>query len=129
MATGRTYVTFRGRANNDITVMLTTLDSSTSYEYYIIIGGWGNSKSAILDRGSYCMFYSAVILSGTYFEEFWISWSGNYIKVGTGSSPGTSTFMSCYQSSVYTLNFIWIFTGWGSSGEWRIPNGNTLLLD
>ncbi|XP_065930775.1 collagen alpha-6(VI) chain-like isoform X11 [Magallana gigas] len=30
--------------------------------------------------------------------------------------------MSCFHSTPYAVNFIWIRSGWGSTGEWRFPN-------
>uniref|UniRef100_A0A8W8KLL6 Uncharacterized protein n=1 Tax=Magallana gigas TaxID=29159 RepID=A0A8W8KLL6_MAGGI len=125
VATGRTSVAFRARANNDVHIALASEDSSSSGTHYeIIIGGWGNTQSTIRFAigGTACVYQSGSYLTQTYFDEFWFSWTGNYVRVGTGSSPGSGIFMSCYHSTPYTVNFIWIKTGYGSSGEWRFPN-------
>lgn len=127
VATGRTSVAFRARANNDLHIALASEDSITSGTHYeFIIGGWANSRSEIRYgiSSTVCDSYSGSVLTQTYFEEFWISWIGNEIRFGTGSTPGSNIRMSCYHSTPYDVNFIWIETGWGSSGEWRFPNGN-----
>nr|XP_034303093.1 collagen alpha-3(VI) chain isoform X2 [Crassostrea gigas] len=125
VATGRTSVAFRARANNDLHIALASEDSITSGTHYeFIIGGWANSRSEIRYgiSSTVCDSYSGSVLTQTYFDEFWISWIGNYIRFGTGSTPGSNIRMSCYHSTPYDVNFIWIETGWGSSGEWRFPN-------
>lgn len=122
IATGRRFVAFRARANNDLHIALGSADSLTFGTHYeIIIGGLNNTQSTIsFDIGqNTCVNQSGTSLSQTYFDEFWFSWTGYYVRVGTGSSPGSSTFMTCYHSTPYSVNFIWIKTGWGSSGEWR----------
>ncbi|XP_065930762.1 collagen alpha-3(VI) chain isoform X1 [Magallana gigas] len=125
VATGRTSVAFRVRASNDVHIALGSVDNATSGTHYeIVIGGWTDTQSAIRFAigGTACVSNSGSRLSGIYFDEFWFTWTGNYVRVGTGSSPGSNTFMSCYHSTPYTVNFIWIKTGWGSTGEWRFPN-------
>ena len=125
---GRTHVKFRARANNDVHLLLTKYDSASSAgtAYYIIIGGWSNTKSTIKFGlgGNVCVYTSHTPLSRTYFDEFWVSWTGNYVRVGSGSSVGSSSFLNCYHASMYEVNFIQIRTCCGSSGEWRFPNGN-----
>lgn len=126
VAMGRESVAFRARANTDIHIALGSEDSPSSGTHYeIIIGGWNNTQSAIRYGigGTTCVSESGTPLSQSYFDEFWFSWNGSYVYVGTGSSPGNGTFMTCYHLTPYTINFIWIMTGWNSSGEWRFPNG------
>ncbi|XP_078326552.1 collagen alpha-3(VI) chain-like [Crassostrea virginica] len=123
---GRTHVKFRARANNDVHLALTKYDSTSSAgtAYYIIIGGWSNTRSTIrFGLGTVeCVYTSHTPLSRTYFDEFWISWTGNYVLVGSGSTLGSGTFLSCYHASMYEVNFIFIRTCCSSSGEWRFPN-------
>ena len=125
---GRTHVKFRARANNDVHLALTKYDSTSSAgtAYYIIIGGWSNTRSTIrFGLGTVeCVYTSHTPLSRTYFDEFWISWTGNYVLVGSGSTIGSGTFLSCHHASMYEVNFIFIRTCCSSSGEWRFPNGN-----
>lgn len=123
---GRNSVAFRVRANNDVHISLASEDSSTNGTHYeIIISGWNNTQSAIRYGigGATCVNNTRPTLSQVYFDEFWFSWFGNYVRVGTGNSPESNTHMSCYHSTPYNVNFIWIKTGWGSLGEWRFPNG------
>lgn len=126
VAMDRTNITFRARANNDISLALGSEDSSTSGTHYqIVIGGWSNTKSVIrfAIAGSACVYYNGSSLSQSFFDEFWVSWTGGFVRVGTGSSVGSGTIMTCPHSKPYTVNFIWIMTGYGSSGEWRFING------
>ena len=126
VATGRTYLTFRARASNDVNIAFTSDNSVTSGTAYdIVIGGWKNTRSTLRlgIGGSECVHTNHNPLSQTFFDEFWVSWTGSYVRVGTGTSVGSSYFLSCYQRSMYSVNFIWIRTGWGSSGEWRFVKG------
>lgn len=128
VATGRTYLRFRARANNDVHIAFTSQNNVTSVTAYdIVIGGWGNTRSTLRTgvEGTECVHTNHNPLSQTFFDEFWVSWTGSYVRVGTGTSVGSSYFLSCYQPSMYSVNFIWIRTGWGSSGEWRFENGNS----
>ncbi|XP_048773613.2 collagen alpha-3(VI) chain-like [Ostrea edulis] len=123
--TGRTSYTFRVKAHNDVHMVLSSVDSYTSGTHYeVIICGWGNTRSTIRYsiRGSECVAYSATLLSQTYFDDFWVSWSGGQVKAGTGSTVGSNTFMTCSHSPSYEVNYILIKTGWGSTGDWRFPN-------
>nr|XP_034303094.1 collagen alpha-3(VI) chain-like [Crassostrea gigas] len=125
VAMDRTNITFRARAKHDISLALGSEDSSTSGTHYeIVIGGFTNSKSLIRFAigGTECVNYNGSPLSESFFDEFWVSWTGGSVRVGTGSSIGSETFMTCPHSTPYTVNFIWIMTGYGSSGEWRFIN-------
>lgn len=122
----RTNITFRARAKHDISLALGSEDSSTSGTHYeIVIGGLTNSKSVIrfAIAGTECVNYNGSPPSEFFLDEFWVSWTGGSVRVGTGSSIGSETFMTCPHSTPYTVNFIWIMTGYGSSGEWRFING------
>ena len=129
VAIGRTYLKFRARANNDVHIAFTSHNSVTSGTAYdIVIGGWGNTRSTLRYsiEGSECVHTNHNPLSQTFFDDFWVSWTGGYVRVGTGTSVGSSYFLSCYVNTfMYSINFIWIRTGWGSSGEWRFENGNS----
>lgn len=73
VAMDRTNITFRARANNDISLALGSEDSSTSGTHYqIVIGGWSNTKSVIrfAIAGSACVYYNGSSLSQSFF--WWI---------------------------------------------------------
>ncbi|XP_061170090.1 collagen alpha-5(VI) chain-like [Saccostrea echinata] len=122
---GRENLKFRARANNDINIAISTDDCDNCGTHYeIIFGGWANTKSVIRYGigGTECDSHSQTILDQTFFDEFWISWSGNYIRGGTGSTVGSNIIMSCTRSTPFGANYILIRTGWGSGGEWRFQN-------
>eukprot|EP00105_Crassostrea_gigas_P035818 XP_019919966.1 PREDICTED: uncharacterized protein LOC109617743 [Crassostrea gigas] len=84
VATGRASVAFRERANNDVHIALDSEDSSTCGTHYeIIIGGLNNTQSTISFDigGNTCVDQSGTFLSQTYFDDFWFSWTGNYVRV------------------------------------------------
>ncbi|XP_062608615.1 collagen alpha-5(VI) chain-like [Saccostrea cucullata] len=125
VAMKRTSFTFRARANNDLQLALGTHDCDdcgTHYEF--IIGGWGNTKSAMYYglSGTQCATYSQAILDQTFFDSFWISWEGNNIRTGKGGTVDSNVIMTCTRSTHFEANYILIRTGYGSSGEWRFPN-------
>eukprot|EP00105_Crassostrea_gigas_P027990 XP_011449500.1 PREDICTED: uncharacterized protein LOC105343729 [Crassostrea gigas] len=125
VATGRTSVAFRARANNNLHIALGSEDSSSSGTHYVIVFGHSSNTVSLLRfaRGSSsCDSYTGSVLRQTYFDEFWFSWSGSYLRAGRGSAVGSDQIMSCYHATPYTVNFIMIATGSGSSGEWRFPN-------
>lgn len=126
VATGRTSVAFRARATNNLHIALGSEDSRSSGTHYVIVFGASSNTMSLLRFAigtSYCDSYSGSVLSQTYFDEFWFSWSGSYLRAGRGSTVGSNQLMSCYHATPYTVNFIMIMTGLGSSGEWRFPNG------
>ncbi|XP_062578439.1 collagen alpha-3(VI) chain-like [Saccostrea cucullata] len=124
VAMGRTYLKFRARANNDIHIAIGTADCDNCGSHYeIIFGGWANTKSVIrygID-GTECDSHTLNILDQTFFDEFWISWSGD-IRAGNGKTVGSYMILSCTPSSPFGANYILIKTGWGSGGEWRFPD-------
>ncbi|XP_062603567.1 uncharacterized protein LOC134265330, partial [Saccostrea cucullata] len=123
LALGRTSFTFRAKANNDIHVLLNTVDSSSvAASYEAIIAGWANTKTELRIDGAMCAEHYQALLSQSWYDEFWISWSSNTIKMGTGKSVGSNTKLSCTHSPMYDIKYILIRTGWGSTGQWRFPN-------
>ncbi|XP_062569275.1 uncharacterized protein LOC134231336 [Saccostrea cucullata] len=123
LALGRTSFTFRAKANNDLHLMLNTHDNSSSGSYYeFIIAGWSNTKSVLRIDGTQCDEHLELLLSQSWYDTFWISWSGTTIRMGTGTTVGSSVKLSCTHSPRHDVKYIWIKTAWGSSGQWRFPN-------
>ncbi|XP_062586604.1 uncharacterized protein LOC134248196, partial [Saccostrea cucullata] len=125
LAEGRTFLTFRARANNDFQIAIGTDDCDNCGTHYeIIFGGWANTRSVIRYGigGTECDSYSQTILNQTFFDNFWISWEGNYIQAGEGGTVGINIILNCTRSTPFDVKYIYIRTGWGSSGEWRFPN-------
>ncbi len=63
------------------------------------------------------------ILNKNVFKYIWISWSGGKIKVGWGFEVGKDKFMQKDYPSIIEINYLSLFNGWGSSGQWKIFAG------
>lgn len=91
----------------------------------IALGGWSNSKSVIRTaRGSAeVATFHGNLHDGRFFKPFWVSWSDEYIRVGTGNVVGANQIMKAPKSSDNALRepirFMHVTTGWGSNGIWR----------
>ncbi|VDI41663.1 Hypothetical predicted protein [Mytilus galloprovincialis] len=79
---------------------LITLHASSSLSgphYYIIIGGWGNTRSQIsktvTNLQSVHNYYMTDILDCLSFKNFWISWEKGRIRVGRGNTLNDNVFL------------------------------------
>lgn len=59
-------------------------------------------------------------LSCTEFKEFWISWFGGYISIGSGLIALENFFMSTPNVMNYQINYVGISTYLGESGTWKL---------
>lgn len=124
-------VTFTVKACNDAHIALSSVkgdDSKDTYE--IVIGGWWDSQSVIRDCKQ-CAHMAEVRhpshpVSCTEARPFWISWSNNYIRVGTGNSVGLQQFMSWDDPSPHPVNYIAVSTGFGSTGDWTFVKNSQM---
>ncbi|KAJ8321737.1 hypothetical protein KUTeg_000208 [Tegillarca granosa] len=98
------------------------LCSNSGPLYEIVIGGWGNGQSVIRDRkqGSNLAAYRGSVLSCGSYNYFWISWSGGTVRVGKGTSVGSSQMMSWYDSTPHSVDYAAVSTGWGATGRWEV---------
>lgn len=98
------------------------LYSNSGSLYEIVIGGWGNGQSVIRDRkqGSNLAAYRGRVISCSSYTYFWTSWSGGTVRVGKGTSVGSSQIMSWHDSSPHSVDYAAVSTGWGATGRWEV---------
>ncbi|XP_067668692.1 uncharacterized protein [Haliotis asinina] len=122
LSPGATSFKFKVRASNDAHVALLQNEGVTNrYIYEIVIGGWANTQSVIRTGMQHANRVTARHrpLSATRFRDFWISWDGGVISVGTGTTVGVGRFMSWRDPSPHTVRYIAVSTGWRSTGQWQ----------
>ena len=118
-------VGFKVKAQHDVHVALSQDESSGPF-FEIVIGGWSNAKSMIrsitstssVDMVSHS---ESILTSTSYGDDFWISWSDSRVRVGKGTMLSVGEFMSAEisQGPGHTINYMRVFTGYGSSGLWE----------
>ncbi|CAG2207827.1 unnamed protein product [Mytilus edulis] len=119
---------------SDGVVFLSSSDLMDSAEpfYEIVLGGFSNTETYILKRNNDSLHPSSMTdifffpteeinkLKCSAFRPFWISWSGEHIRIGRGSKIGVNMFVEWGDSSSLKVRSIGICTFWGSTGEWKI---------
>ncbi len=117
-------VLFEVQACNDAHVALSTSRGNTrSNTYEIVIGGWGNAKSAIRrgrqDR-ELAFPNTPGIVDCANPRPFWISWQGGRIRLGKGHIVGSDVAAEYQDAHAYVVNYVSVSTGWGSTGQWEV---------
>ncbi|XP_046325976.2 uncharacterized protein LOC124110679 [Haliotis rufescens] len=116
---------FKVQASNDGHVALLTYDGETGQNMYeIVLGGFSNTRSIIRNsrQGTNRVETFHSPLSSTEFRDFWISWEGGVISVGTGTTVGAGQFMTWTDPAPYDVNYLAVTTGFGSSGSWQFDS-------
>lgn len=83
-----------------------------------MIGGWKNSKSAIIcnSKDKWTKFDSPDILSTEEFREYYVSFADGHVDVGVvGQEPFISADIECLED----VNYIGIATGYGGTADWK----------
>ncbi len=130
--TTRHHIRFAVKAGTSPTLLLSqkhisSIDINT-HDYLEIfnIGGYGNSKSMIglgvllNDTGA---IETPNILDAAIFTCFWMSWTDGVIKVGRGVVIGHHVFMEKAYPLNIDINYLAVWNGYGSGGQWRIYEG------
>ena len=127
---GRGALLFRAAAKNDIHVGFSDKPETRSAIYEVVIGGWGNTKSACRRSAQGAAFaenattipgglgsrplVSAVGVGGT--TEWWVSVDRNAkaIRVGRGAVVGQQVALECRDPSFLTNVRYFSFSSWDS---------------
>ena len=90
--------------------------------YEIVIGGWGNSRSAIR-RGSQgsnkAHPATSGILNPNEDRPFWVDAKDGLVRLGKGKMIGSDIVMEWQDNQPLEPSYIGFATGWGSTGEWK----------
>jgi Farnesoic acid 0-methyl transferase len=129
---GRQHATIAVRACSDVHIALTTRVGNITQGREIVIGGYDNSLSLIIDgvRDIDSSFGGSVvaeqetpqILSCTEWRMFWISWIDDLLEVGTGWELGAAGFMRWYDASPVAIAAIGVSTGYSHDGDWSLTH-------
>ena len=118
------HLFFLAKARNDVHVTLSTIKgNSDSYE--IVIGGWGNTISAI----RFCHQCDNMVekfhtpLNENFFQPFWVSWSESEIRVGQGTELFKDELLHLDAQTPKSINYIGISTGYEAGGTWIFSKG------
>ncbi|KAI8490945.1 hypothetical protein Bbelb_313640 [Branchiostoma belcheri] len=112
---------FQVSANNDAFIGLSPVVNSDVEMYEIVIGGWGNTLSAIRrPKGGHNLASASTpaINSPTEYRTFWINWAPDgTISVGKGGVA--EPFMSWTDPNPLRVSYAGYSTGFGSTGRWK----------
>jgi len=120
-------VTFTVRAAHDAHIGFFTKSKSTEEVYEIVIGGWGNSRSAIRRKNQGANkkeLYRHGIVSSSEARAFWASADNGLIQLGHGIVVGQQVIFSWQDPIPLETKYVGIMTGWGSTGEWNVCIGD-----
>ncbi|XP_071489208.1 C3 and PZP-like alpha-2-macroglobulin domain-containing protein 8 [Diadema antillarum] len=118
---------FEVRAEKGVFIGLSSVNEAKRNMYEIALGAWSNTGSSIrqcsgADWSGDCKLTVKLstpnILSGyDNNDRFWITFHNKTIAVGR---HGNSTpFMAATYPSLMEINYVGVFTGFGSNGYWK----------
>ena len=118
------YRTVAFVATNDAHIGLFVEPSLEASMYEIVLGGWGNTKSAIRksSQGSNVVEVDGAICDPDEYVTVTVSIvNGDTIRVALGDDPNANIFMT-WEDPVphWKVNYIAVMTGWGSTGLWQL---------
>ncbi|KAG5870298.1 hypothetical protein JTB14_018095 [Gonioctena quinquepunctata] len=112
---------FKVKATNDATIALTTKPEKSNPMYEIIIGGWGNTSSAIRKnktKPDVVVVETKDILDDKEFRGFWIIWQNKHILVGKENE--VKSFLSWTDVEVVDIQYVGVCTAYGATGSWSL---------
>jgi len=111
-------------AKNDAHVGLFESDKSLKRMYEIGIGCWKNTRSIIRRsaQGPNLVDVDTVGINNPHtMQPFWIDITEkNEVRVGKGHDIGQNIFMCYNDSNLYSIKYVGILCGWGSTAKWKL---------
>uniref|UniRef100_A0A1A9VIN5 Methyltransf_FA domain-containing protein n=1 Tax=Glossina austeni TaxID=7395 RepID=A0A1A9VIN5_GLOAU len=109
---------FEVRCAGDARLLLTQTPEAVDPKYEIIIGGWGNTKSAIINsrQETIASISSPNILSERYFQKFKIAFENKAITL----SGMNKALMCCVDENLPDFFFLGVRTGPNIAGTWKL---------
>ncbi|XP_062607741.1 uncharacterized protein LOC134269556 [Saccostrea cucullata] len=106
---------------NDAHLILSKNRNDTVDSYELVLGGWGDTQSAIRTRKQGSTMANAFHspLSCNAFNPFWVSWDNGIIMAGEGQVVGNGTFMKWTDPKPHSVNFIGISSWDTAETHWK----------
>ena len=60
------------------------------------------------------------VLNCNVYTDFWITWTDEDLRVGTGRSVGSAELMRYKDSTMSSINSMYVSTGFGATGTWKL---------
>jgi len=112
---------FKVKAANDAHIALSPAPTEGTPLIEIMIGGWGNTKTAIRKdrtKPDKALVDTPGILSAGELRGFWVRWANGNIAVGREGEA--QPFASWDDPEPFGIGYYGICTGWGATGEWIV---------
>jgi hypothetical protein len=93
--------------------------------YEIVIGGWGNTKSAIRkgSGGANLVEAQGSPCNPNGWTTITITWlNNNQVILSLGDVPCENIFMTWTDPEPFDVHYLAVMTGWGSEGNWLFNN-------
>ncbi|KAK2576302.1 hypothetical protein KPH14_005667 [Odynerus spinipes] len=117
----KSRIDLRIRAAHDARISLRTHLGDDSNVYEIIIGGWGNTMSAITKNNSVPDVAEAETINICGNNCYiWIEWTGDGVLSVGCDDVVRETLMTYKDRNPFVINYIGLSTAWGATGEWTI---------
>ncbi|XP_062588860.1 uncharacterized protein LOC134250513 [Saccostrea cucullata] len=115
------HIKFEVMGCNDAHLILSKNRNDTVDSYEIVLGGWGDTQSAIRTRKQGNTMANAFHspLSCNTSRSFWVSWDNGTIMAGEGQVVGNGTFMKWTDPNPHGVNFIGISSWNTAETHWK----------
>ncbi|XP_072020213.1 macrophage mannose receptor 1-like [Amphiura filiformis] len=118
------YIYFEVQADNDVHIGLSPIEGDADPMYEIVIGGYGNTLSAVR-RCKQCANEidapTPSILNINEWRGFWITFNINTGKMEIGKEAHAA-FLTYTDPDPIDVQYVGYSTGWGSEGRFRFCN-------
>ena len=102
------FFRFEVRASTDAYSGLSTGHSTKFSGYWIVLGGWENSKSCLRDGivpgNTFFAEHYAFISKSAEYVKFWVTWNYGNIRIGIGETLNHGQIMQNNFHNVYDIN-------------------------